>query len=293
VATIPTVEKGLVALLKPLLASLSVDGSALAVKVAQGWPGINAIEECAKREQAVVGVTDRGLSSSVSRFWPTDLATVVTAPGIKTILSSDTVAPGGTATLTVAFAVGSSAVKDKDACSLVVDRFSTRIGATGVAVSADDLSAVAQKLLIDIQANSEFTGVISVSRSGAVLTLTNASTQILKLQSNCGNIATVYTMLGRAQTQLQVVIFAGSSQGRDAIRSILETKFFRYKSDFGFGLSNGETIRVTDMKGLAVSDKDTQADVYRADFLLGIEYSVVDTETLWTVIVGLGPISEF
>lgn len=291
-ASVTDAQKALVGILKTDFTGLALGGQNVTVKVARGWPGLNAIQEAMKAKAVLVGVHDRGVSGlGASR--PRDLGSVITAPGIASAVSNTHIMPGGQATLTVSLAQGSSAVKVNDACALVVGKWNDRRGAVGIAVTNDGLNEVAQKLLLDIQA-SDLASWLTVTRTNNVLTLTNLGSDILEIGSNCGNIGLLYREVGREASELQIVIWAPDEDRRDLVGDLVSPRLGQFRADFGYQIPSGEYIRVLGYKMFAPSDKDTVADAYRRDFVVSIDYSSYVTEKLYSVLVDKAlPLTSF
>lgn len=293
-ATINTVTKSLVQILKPALAGLIVDGDSINVKIARGWPSLDAIQQCGQQKIALVGVTDEGVGNGTSSNWPRDLGTINTPAGILSTLSAPTLLPGDSCTLTLALANGFSAVQVNDAYALNVDNYPVRYGADARAVQGETLSSLATKLMVCIRNTDGLKDLLTVVQTGAVLTLTNVSTNSLALGTAFSNIGTLYRETGRGISTIHIVIWAGTEVIRDAVGDIVEGLIASFRDDAGFAVQPFGDALVSGFKAISPSDKDTIADAFRRDFLFPVNYAELRTITVYPVLVNIGrPVSEF
>lgn len=259
----------------------------IVVEIGIGWPSQPKFAELSgDPTKCLVSIYDRKVSKPVRSFLPHQFAATINPTGITATLNKANLPPADTATITLAFAVGFSAVQLNDAVGLGVHMGKDDDGATASAVAGETLTTLAAKLRDAINANPTLNDWISATALGAVVTITNLTTKPLRLGANTGNVNQGHVEVARQSRQAQVVIWTSTNDVRKRVGAKVEEFLGQLQADYGFALGN-QHVRVM-LEGGLLNDENVKMDIYRQDFVFSLEYGITRIDQAWSVLVAIG-----
>lgn len=266
----------------------------LATRIAIGYPPINALQDAARGNIALVGIYDRNIARNSTRWVPFTLSQAVTTALLESTGTPFVVPPLGNGALTLSLASGTSAPAVNDAVSCVVANGGIEPPQTGaqvvIAGAADTPSTMASKLAAAVNGDAVLSTWVSAAAAGAVVTLTSlVSAGPLTVNSWTGNNALRTRDIGRRLRQFAIMAWAAPDEARTALRAPIESLIQQLALNFGVTLSDGTMARI-----LYVSDHDIEdaaaEDLLRADFFLSADYAITAQDVLYSV---LAPIPDY
>lgn len=219
----------------------------------------------------VISIFDRGAEKNDTRAIPLFYALPPTAgtPGAAIALSGTFFQPGVSITLTGS---GTPLVNDAFCLTLISGNSGQdQIMAEYQASSSDTLNTalVAFTAQIDLLTN------ISASLAGSVITVTNNGPTLYQARSEVVNIGT-FTQEGyRWDRDVQVTVWSRTPSDRSKYGNILEQLFSQLEVNFGFLASDSSACRLIYKDDHVWKDSQLQ-DIYRRDFMLSINYPVLN-----------------
>jgi hypothetical protein len=290
-ATLPDVMSALVQQVITATANIIVNSQTINVEVGEGWPNLDGRQDVARGGSAVVGVYHKMTSYSKPNF--PHIRVYTDSPiGIKSMVSSLTIHPGQTATITLSYASGSSQVNLSDAISACIQNGILRDAGIGIALSSETLTSLATKLAAFINGQSPINTWVSASAAGAVVTLTNNSSAVLLLSSYVGNTRSVTRDVQKAHRSVQIIVWSGDKDVRDAVGIAITNLVATLEDQYGYQTSSGELIRLLN-QGERPDDQNMQSDIYRIDYQLMLEHSVDASDEAWAVLAPIGNMQQF
>ena len=246
--------------------------------VFNGWPTEQALlNQVAKSSNTFISLYDPGFSRDDSRFLLFTANEVTTQAGITSTVSRPLLVDTVTVTL-------GGTVVTNDAVSVVLGKGQETETATASAGATDTPTTMATKLASAV--NASLASWVSASASGAVVTLTNITSSVLRVASNVGNVGSRYTEVGRLVRDVQIDVWAGSDVQRVVVARLVEQQLTYLDANFGVqGLSgtDGTWVRVRRMSDRFIDD-DVNRGLYRWCFRATLEYGQTAEESLWAVL---------
>ncbi len=225
-----------------------------------------------------MSIYDRNVAKDVTRWVPkTAVEPVVTAATVTVTLSNPFVDRSGTATLTF-----SPSAAINDAFGLAVSG-AIYGGATYAATAAMTASAFAAAVASAITTALPEIGAVA---SGDVVTLTNNSAGTLYLQATVGNQTSFLQEVHRTRREAQIIVAANTPNNRDLLADAIDETLATSEIDFGFTLADGTWVRVWNQGDISLDDNITH-NVYRRDFVVGLEYGVTYQDLGYSVLAPL------
>lgn len=290
-ATIGSVIDTLISEMQPWFDGFKINNQPLPVVIGEGWPSLTVLEDTAKRQAVYISIYDTFVTPS-TKFMPRrNVGVEKVDPGIKSTVSFNRLLPGDSQTISLDYATGNIAVKLNDAVSLVLRKGKT-VGAVAKSVAGETLTTLASKLAQEINNASEVHSELTASASGPVVTVTNTSQKLLRIESYTGNIGKIYREVGRSEAHVRITCWCATPIQRRLIADILETKLFALRAKYGFQLPSGEHVRVQGASKYTMpDDNNVTSDIYRRDFEMEFEYPVTTYDLAWSVLVPAAVIS--
>lgn len=220
---------------------------------------------------SVISIFDRGAEKNDTHAIPLFYALPPTAgtPGAAISLNKTNLPPGETVTLT-----GSGTPVAHDAFCLTL--MSGAVGQDQIlaeyqALSTDSLHAALVAFTAAINTLTDISAVLV----GSVITVTNNTESLYTARSEVVNIGT-FTQEGyRWNRDVQITVWSRTPADRSKYGNILEALFTQLEVNYGFLTSDNSACRVIYKDDLVQKDSQLQ-DIYRRDFLLCIDYPVLN-----------------
>jgi hypothetical protein len=290
---------------------LSVFDAGIIVETGLDWPPMNTLMNNVKLKPptALVSIFDHKYAHDSTRWAPSAIALTIVPATIVSAPSQQLLPPGATATVTVG-----GTVTPGDAISLLAfTRFSLAVSpADGTVVDTpgravvylaqptDSAAQVAAGLAGQVATDPNGSGIaqwISVSVAGPVVSVTNLLQQVITVESYTGNGGTLTTEIGRRLRQVQVTVWAASTEIRDVVGDPIEAMIAQmevFRGDqgqfsSGLPLADGSSARIMTVNDFLLDDP-TLSDTYRRDFILSADYPVTVQDKLYAV---LAPILSY
>jgi hypothetical protein len=267
------------------LVKAALDGLSPAVsyKAAIGYPPVNALQGIAKGtpagQPALVSIYDRKISRNSTRWSPYVFAQEVVPATLTTAIAPERIAPGATAQITLGGTLTAG-----DSVSALAIAVGAGTGAVVVTGTEDDTpTTMATALAAAINSNPSLSGLLTATASGPVVTVTNVAQVALAVGSYAGNGGSQQREIGRRDQQVQVILWAQTVEQRNAMVEALAEAIAESELNFGPSLPDGSTARLSYVSDYDLED-DTLEDVYRHDFMVGLDYPVTVTDALFAVL---------
>lgn len=269
---------GLKAQVEAMVADLLQPSGLFNIKVGNEWPAQEGLSRVTQCQHSLITVYDRKMAQDVTRWLTVQKRKTDGVLGIAATMSNETIAPGATETITIGYADGQTAVHVEDAimANLRVD-LTTQDGAVAIAVAGETLTTLAAKLAASINARTPMTSWVNATSVGAVVSITNVTSQAIQLSGECGNIQTVDYEQGRTKRYMQIVLWTKDTATRDAISDRIEVALSALERAYGFELASTEQVQVK-KEGDFFDSTDAKAGVYRRDFFIAIEYAITSVD---------------
>ena len=287
---------------------LQIFDSPLRVQVGLDWPPVRTLQGIVKMAPptALVSVYDRKTGHDSTRWIPTVTALTAVTATTTSSPSQQNLAAYTTCQLTI-----SGPCTVGDAVSLVVYNPQQRalqdpgdgsytVSPTAAIVANAAAGATPATLAAALAASAAGGGLaapVAVAVSGATLTITSQTSGPLVISSYTGNGGTTLTEIARRVRDVQLSIWAPTTEVRDAAANPIEAllaqiETFRGPSGaFQTGLPLGDgsfgTVR---HKNDFIIDDPTISDLYRRDFIFSVDYPVTVLDNLYSV---LAPILQY
>lgn len=269
------------------LQGLMVGGQAVTAQAAVGWPSIKILQDVARVSPSIVpiAVYDRKIVKNTTRWTPEVISQTITPATLTTSVSLPIILGFATAAITLG-----GTVTPGDAVSALISKPSAGTAAqVAVGGVSDTPQTLAAALTAQINGDPVLSTWVSASVSGPTVTLTNLSSEALKLQSYTGNGGTQIREVGRRDQGVQIVCWARTQDIRAAVVGIITGLIANAENNFGPTMSDGTVARLMYVSDYDLED-DTLEDVYRHDFMISLEYGITTTDQLWSV---LAPVFQF
>ena len=276
-------------------AGVTANSKPITIRCAVGWPAQKLLETIpgaysAGTQKAVIGVYDRQVGRNVTRWRPNPISITQQNPTLTTAVAApNTILPSRTTTITLGGAVtAGDAVSAVLLSATTAPRTVSFAMALGGASDTPETMATALAAAINGGVPAGFTGpatsaFASAIASGAVVTVTNTTADVLTLQSYVGNGAVNLNEIGRRSRQIQITTWSPTEEVRAATTEPIEVMLAQAEMNFGWALPDGSIARVSPETDFYLED-DSVADVLRRDFLLTMEYPITATEHLYAVL---------
>lgn len=267
--------------------ALSPDGNPLTFyEAAIGYPAIGRLQQVAKTGNAAVSIYDRKISKNSTRWSPYVISQTVTPATLNTALAPSRIAPGQQATITLG-----GTVTPGDGVSCLAVQIGGNTGAAIVrGLQNDTPASMAQNLTNQINVNLSMTGVLTATVDGPVVTVTNVAGVALQLASYTGNGGSQVREIGRRDQQVQIILWARTVEQRNIMVEALAEAIAESELNFGPVVDDvGDQARLSYVSDYDLED-DTLEDVYRHDFMVGMDYPVTTVDVLYAV---LAPVITF
>lgn len=247
-------------------------------QAAIGYPSIGVLQNIAKGGPAIVSIYDRKISKNSTRWNPFVITQTATPATLTTTLSQSGVRPGGTAQITLG---GTVSLGDAvSALAVSVGNKTSAVVAIGGA--SDTPTTMATQLAGLINSDPSYTGVMSATAAGPVVTLTNLRTIGLGLASYVGNGGSQTREIGRRMIGVQIIIWAQTVEIRNLMTAALAIVIAEAELNFG-PAPDGTAGRLDYVSDYDLED-DTLSDSYRHDFMLSMDYTVTTVDALYAVL---------
>ncbi len=252
--------------------------------IAVGWPPLALLQGVATAgANSVISVYDQGPARDTTRWMPFILGNVIVpAAGITTVIANPFIGPSASTTLTI---TGTPSFADGDAASFILGQGllgNTNAGVVYITHSADTLNTFTAGLAAAITA--AFSAKVTATAVANVITITNITSGNLTLSSNVGAGATLQQEVRRAMRSVGIHVWAQTPTIRDTLGDIIEGRLATLQATFGYNFSDGTWGRVTFQSDVNIED-DILQDVYRRDFMIGIDYGVTVADQVYTVLL--------
>lgn len=250
-----------------------------------GYPPINVLQNIAKGGPAIVSIYDRKISKNATRWSPYVVSQTVTPATLTTAITPSHIAPGHTAQITLG-----GSVTVGDAVSALAIQLGSNTGAVVViGGSIDTPTTMATALAAAINSDPSMTGLLTATASGAVVTVTNAAAVGLAVASYAGNGGTQVREIGRRDQQVQIILWTQTVEQRNAMTEAIAEAIAESELNFGPALADGSSGRLSYVSDYDLED-DTLEDVFRHDFMVGMDYPVTVMDLLFAVLAPVGDI---
>ena len=243
-------------------------------QIADDWPPERTLDAVKNGLlPTVISIFDRGAEKNITQAIPLlnvfpDQA--VATPGSKLTPSAMVLPASGSITLT-----GANATLVNDAFYLTL-----MYGSVGQSQLYAEYTALSTDTLIS--SLTAFTGKINLltdivaTLSGDVITVQNNTDISYTVRTGVTNIAPI-TMEGfRWNRDIQITVWSRTPADRAKYGNILEQLFSQLEVNYGFIAADQSACRVLYTDDLVHKDSQLQ-DIYRRDFLLQIDYPVLNT----------------
>lgn len=252
--------------------------------IAVGWPPLALLQGVATAgANSVISVYDQGPARDTTRWMPFILGNVIVpTAGITTVIANPFIGPSASTTLTI---TGTPSFADGDAASFILGQGllgNTNAGVVYITHSADTLNTFTAGLAAAITA--AFSAKVTATAVANVITITNITSGNLTLSSNVGAGATLQQEVRRAMRSVGIHVWAQTPTIRDTLGDIIEGRLATLQATFGYNFSDGTWGRVTFQSDVNIED-DILQDVYRRDFIIGIDYGVTVADQVYTVLL--------
>ncbi len=240
-----------------------------------GWPGQAALQDIVRTGNPLVSVYDTKVAKDTSRFMGfSATAPSGPTPGTSLTLSNPILPVDGVITIT-----GSGTPIVNDALGISVNNGVS--GATYVALATQSLATILSNFSSAINtANLGFTSTVT---SDTELSLANNSTIPYFIEVNTANQQSSLFEVRREQRQIQIVVWAPDEVVRETLGVLIEQRFSYLQYYFGYAFPDGTYGRLTFLNDENIED-DMLQNVYRRDFLIGIDYGIQLTNTGYPVL---------
>lgn len=284
---------------------LSVAQLPLRVEVGVHWPPIRTLQYLVKLHPpgGIISVFDRKSAHDSTRWIPSVSVITSTPPTLVSSPSTQNVPPGGSGTVTV-----SGPVTAGDALSLFMQSayvMSQQDQGDGTQIFTNLVSQVVSppatasppdvvsQMVAAVAANPTGPATwATVTGSGSVITVVNNTQRTFSLQSYTGNGGTQITEIARRIRQIQITVWAPTSELINVISNpvedmIAQIETFRGRfGEYAAGLTfeDGTTGWVKQVNDFLVDDS-VLSDLYRHDFIVSVDYGVTTVDNLYSVLV--------
>lgn len=282
--------EGLAGVVDNMVKDLRINGAPVESKVAVDWPSEQSFHDvaaCADRA-CLIAIADMNQTRRATNSISAPRRRIKYPTGIRATLSSPVLAPNGTATCTLALAIDSSEVNSLDGVGLVGHRGTVDAGAVAIGVKAESLGSLATKLRNEINSDATLSQWMSASVSGAVVTITNLTSELIKIEANVGNVQDVSQEVGRTTSRVMVSAFTADLSIRKLVGKKLEIEFNDMSRKFGYKIEDENDIRLN-LIFPRISRDNSLGDLYRHDFVCDITYVTRKVTRAYEILV---PISQ-
>lgn len=243
-----------------------------APNVGLDWPSIKDLQALSVGTPPVISIFDRGVERNDTHSIPllnVFPSLAVASPGAVITLNQPLLLPGETITLT-----GSGTPIKNDAFCLTLmygQGDPSQLFANYTSGGSDTLISALDGMVTQINL---LTDIVAI-RSSNVITVTNNTNITFNVRSEVTNIAPVTVEGFRWNRDVQVTLWTKTYQDRNRYGDVLEQLFSQLEVNFGFLTSDNSACRVIYKDDLVHKDSQLQ-DIYRRDFLLSINYPVLN-----------------
>lgn len=232
----------------------------------------------------MVMVYDRGFSRDVTRWIPryiSDWST--TASAVTFSASSVVLQPNGTGQLTILTGANIS-----DSVGVWVSGLMS-VGVTAGFAASASASGVASQVAASV--TSAFSGVMSATSSGAVITFTNLTAANMQVNINTANVGTALFEVHRVRRNAQIVVMTNSPQSLDSIGEPLSQMLGQMEIYYGYDLPDGSSVRLINSADACFWD-NVHHNIARRDWFVELEYGVTMVDTGYPVLVPIGNMTQ-
>lgn len=267
---------------------LIVEDVTISVQGGIDWPPVKVLQNVAREASAFAAYTvyDRKVGKDTTRWAPYPVSETITPAAITSEISGNWCGPGEEVTITLGATpnVGDgvsfcASIRGNGANGSVIQSSA----AVAQAVEGDTAATMATKLAAAIMADSLLPTWFSVGVVGAVITITSELSVAAKVASYTGNGGSRAIEVGRRLRQFQLAFWTRTEEIRQALTDPIDGYLAGLQAQFGPVLSDGTPTRIMLGTDYYLAD-DTLEDVYRRDFLFGIEYPITTTDALYAVL---------
>lgn len=282
--------EGLYDTVRGFVQDLKIDGVPIQSNIMIDWPSeqsFHAVAQCPD-ETCLIALTDMNQTLRKTRALQSPVRKIKYPTGIKATLSSPVLDPNGTATCTIAYAIDSSQVNALDGIGLVAHRGVEDAGAVAIGNKGESLGSLAAKFRDQINSDTALNQWISASATGAVLTVTNLTGELIKIEANVGNVQDHSRETGSTTARVMISVFCASQDVRKIVGSKIETELSEASRRFGFKIADDNDVRLK-LIFPRISRDNSLVDLYRQDFVCDMTYINRRTSRAYEILV---PTSE-
>ncbi len=243
-----------------------------------GWPQETLLGQITCGSPApVISIFDLNAGTNTTRWLKQPTAQSANATGLTAVSSA--VYLIATAGLTLGGTVNAN-----DAVGFFAALGKTQGGVTVTMALHDTPSSIATKLAAAINGNPVLSTWMSAAATGPVITLTNLTESLIRINVATGNIGTRTTEGHRQMRHAQIDVWAGTAAIRTAAEAVLSPLLTRLHANFGLQGPAQDWLRVIYNSGLLI-DTDILKSIYRERFDVNLEFGESYDDTLYSVLV--------
>lgn len=268
---------------------LELNNEVIDVEVGVDWPSRDVFDTLTSNEKgAIVCVVQFGDSQTSTKYIGTGKRTVTTYPlGTILQLSRDRIANSGTETITLAYKPGQTRVNIYDAIALAAHRSGVDEGAVALLTAGESLTSAAAKLAAAINARAILRDWISATSSGNVVTITNLTTDGIKVEANSGNVEDWTREVGREKSKALVSVFSSNRDVRKLVGQKIVRELNTLSKNYGVeALDSNFFIGIQVCGGRLIQD-NALMDLYRHDIMCDLSYVITRTDRAYAILVGI------
>lgn len=258
-------------------ANVTIGFPASVVMLSSGQPVTNTTNSI-NSLGPLVAIYDRGFSKDTTRWLPRDVVDwAYTAPTVSFSVNSLNIPPLGSGSVTVTGA----ALNDAIGVQLLNNDV---LGVTDVFMGETSASQVAASIASVI--GGAFTGVLTATSSGGILTVTNISPTVQTVNFAAANMASSLYEVKRTRRSGHVVAMANSPQVLDTIGEPISQMLGYMETTFGYELPDGTYVRVINNADACFWDNALN-NIARRDWLVELEYGVTMQDNAYAVLASI------